>query len=1477
MPEPSTPDLDVLREQHRELYGALLGSRGAEDARAAVAVAERLAAHEGAGVEDHWHAGCTYLASWQVSREEERFTQAVRAFGTARTRAGDDDTRAAAALSVARAWCLRVGVEPGSVDRAIAELTDVVESAGVAHAELAELHTARFATGYRPSDLDAALELYTRAGALSAPVLVKVALLLAERFQLAGDAESLYQGLELTAQVLVNPPDGEQSGSAGTADAAGVFAHLLRQVPRSGEAGARVAETLSFVIGEAHDPPAARQFLAGALEYVFQDTGSVTELRALLDLVGDAPGEPGSDIAPLGIAAAWLRHSAQLLRGGTLGLAELDGVVRVLAAALTDTGTPPSALDALAVGLARAVAAWTTVNREPTVGQLDTLLTRTEAAAGALREQTGLVLALATAPLYLKRSNRSELRGHMDATVEVYEFLHERLDGREHASLKVTLAHAHESRYERFGLLPDLERSVVLLDEALAAGEDDPALAASMRASLAASLLRRFGGAQEHTAGDWYRAAELLEAAVDVEAVEAVEAQYAWLRNGLAQEAARLFAHGTLLDRAPSREWRERLHRLQDRARTLADAEDLVGELGWSFSALLRHFDPSPDPERPALPDAALADQVAHVKRALTTADVAQVHEADGELRRRLARIASGEDQLRDWAGDFASRYESGRAVEDLCCAIAALRARTRLAGETTRLADLLTARYETAGLVSDLDEAVALLGGLLSATPGRVQRCRLLNNLSGALWRRFQHTGLAADLDSSVEAMRAALELTPADSDHRARYLSNLAGKLDARFVALGSRSDLDEVIALSSQAERAAGTEQPEIRYSALNGLGGAYRRRYQLDSDAGDIRLALDTLEAALAVLAPDDPARPGALTNLAACILVGLREPAARARLDEAVTMLRTATAATGAHDPVRAGRYFLLAQALLIKAGDSPHPPQRAEALAILRSLVPDNRVDHPHQIEPAEALALELSAEDPRTARALSRDTARALFARAPARITAARRWAALAAAAGDVEDALTAWETVLDLFDLVAWRGKPRPDQEESLAEHQGVAGGAAAYAISVGRPARAVELLERGRSVLWNQVSERRADTSDELDTRLRTIAEDLRQAAGVDERVRLGREWDRLKAEAAARYGAWNPFAAPTYEELRRGAGDTTVVVNVAPQRSDALVLADGEPRVIELPGLEFAETARRAAAFLQAAHAPAPGVGGYLTAQRTAREVLDWLWHAVAHPVLDALDPLSLVGDARRIRWCPTGMLSLLPLHAATDAATGESALERAVSSYTPSLRATTAARPGGRVERMLTVGVADYLEHPPLAGVDGEIEAVRRLLPQARHTTLVNAKATVRAVRAALPGNPCVHFACHGIQDLGAPSGGGVVLADGTLSVLDLASLRFTGAELAYLSACRTATGGTRLPDESLHLAGALHLAGFRQVVGTLWAVRDTLAAEVAEDFYTEIGARGLDAAADAVAGATRRLRARYPLEPLLWAAFVHMG
>ena len=244
--------------------------------------------------------------------------------------------------------------------------------------------------------------------------------------------------------------------------------------------------------------------------------------------------------------------------------------------------------------------------------------------------------------------------------------------------------------------------------------------------------------------------------------------------------------------------------------------------------------------------------------------------------------------------------------------------------------------------------------------------------------------------------------------------------------------------------------------------------------------------------------------------------------------------------------------------------------------------------------------------------------------------------------------------------------------------------------------------------------------------------------------------------------------------------------------------------------------------------------------------------------------------------------PVGPMTFLPLHAAGHhmAADGRTVMDRAVSSYTPTLaalrRAAANDRPdGGPPARPLVVEAAQVPGQPELPGARQEAAAITALLRQTK--SLRDGQATRRAVLRALADRDLVHFACHAASHPTDPSSAHLLLADGPLSVAELSELRVRKAHLAFLSACATAQATVALTNEAIHISSAFQLAGFPHVVSTLWPVQDETAAEIAEIFY--LGLIGGDFhPAIALHNATRVLRDRNDGgHPLRWAAHIHAG
>lgn len=433
-------------------------------------------------------------------------------------------------------------------------------------------------------------------------------------------------------------------------------------------------------------------------------------------------------------------------------------------------------------------------------------------------------------------------------------------------------------------------------------------------------------------------------------------------------------------------------------------------------------------------------------------------------------------------------------------------------------------------------------------------------------------------------------------------------------------------------------------------------------------------------------------------------------------------------------------------------------------------------------------------------------------------------------------------------------------------------------------------------------------------------------------VDRRIALSRKWDRIVA-AVRELGSSRgipelaDFLQPPKAALLADAGreGAVVVVNVSRTRCDALLIADGRVRSLPLPGVTAEGVEARTVAYLVAlrtlelvtwelheamamfaegGRAPevffrVSGVRAALAAVRTRAEeelagLTAWLWDEICGPVLDALGHTgapACTAPLPRVWWCPTGLLNLLPLHAAGhhDEPVGDrprTVLDRVVSSYTPTVRTLLAARsrsaPTAEGDGRMLFVAPEPAGLPVLESIADDRAVLAGLFGE-RLTPLEGPQASAASVLEALRHHRWVHFSTHAGQNLDDPGLGVIALHDDALTVHRLAAGSYRG-ELAFLSACQTAVGGIDLANEAITLCAALHVAGFRHVIGTLWSVQDRAAATVTREFY---GAAGTDtatgpafdssAAAHHLHRAVRALREQRPGQLTAWVPFVHIG
>jgi CHAT domain-containing protein len=197
---------------------------------------------------------------------------------------------------------------------------------------------------------------------------------------------------------------------------------------------------------------------------------------------------------------------------------------------------------------------------------------------------------------------------------------------------------------------------------------------------------------------------------------------------------------------------------------------------------------------------------------------------------------------------------------------------------------------------------------------------------------------------------------------------------------------------------------------------------------------------------------------------------------------------------------------------------------------------------------------------------------------------------------------------------------------------------------------------------------------------------------------------------------------------------------------------------------------------------------------------------------------------------RIWWCPTGPFSFLPIHAAGtyDGDNAECLSDYAISSYIPTLDSLLNPPPPNVAEPNVLAVIQSEMPdcRLNLSFASKELETIEQHVPT-KWLTRLGTKATpttVKSVLSSLPNASFAHFACHGLQDISNPLNSALLLGDGDLKVSKIMQARAPNASVAFLSACETAKGDRKIPDEAMHLAATMLFAGFRGVVGTMWSV-----------------------------------------------------
>ncbi|KAF8436266.1 CHAT domain-containing protein [Boletus edulis BED1] len=816
------------------------------------------------------------------------------------------------------------------------------------------------------------------------------------------------------------------------------------------------------------------------------------------------------------------------------------------------------------------------------------------------------------------------------------------------------------------------------------------------------------------------------------------------------------------------------------------------------------------------------------------------------------------------------TRYNQLGAMEDLDEAFVLAREALELRPQghpdrSTSLDSLgvyLSTRYDQVGAMADLDEAIVLGREALELCPqGRPDRSTSLNNLGAYLSTRYDQLGAMADLDEAIVLDQEALELRPQGHPDRSISLDSLGVSLSTRYYQLGAMADLDEAIVLGREALELRTQGHPG-RSLSLDNLGVYLSTRYNQLGAMADLDEAIVLGREALELRPQGHPDRSTSLNHLGAYLSTRYDQLGAMADLDEAIVLGREALELRPQGHPDRSFSLNNLAVRLSTRYSQLRAMVDLDEAIVLDRDAVDLRLPGHIDRSSLSENLAAALHTRFMQLRQADDKESLFTLYAQlvdasqlvSSTDLSAARAWIRVAEEFQH-PSTLLAYETSLRSLIHHLATLPPLPQHLIILKEcSASLAVDAFSACLRRGARVRAVELLEQGRSVFWSQLSRLRFPLDDVIASGPagRLLVDEFTQVAsliritsnspGADRHGRLchlNLEMQRIIINIRELPGFSRFLLASLFSDIRHAAsGGPVIIVNASQYSCDALVvLLDRDP--VHIPLQITQKSVRDLSEELHASTERAKKVD----VTRELGSLLRTLWDQVVSPVVDFL--LTTLPLQSRIWWCPTAEFSVLPLHAAGPYRKGERNLsDLYISSYTPTLSALIRARrpapsnTSGGGKHFVAIGQANAIGQLELHSVGTELANIgQRISGLASFTQIEGPESCISRVAEELCKTEWVHFACHGLPNRTRPFESAFALHDGHFTIERIMRCEPENPQFAYLSACHTTVGDEESPDEVIHLASAMQFAGFRSVIGTMWAVDDAETDKITSTFY----------------------------------------
>ena len=647
--------------------------------------------------------------------------------------------------------------------------------------------------------------------------------------------------------------------------------------------------------------------------------------------------------------------------------------------------------------------------------------------------------------------------------------------------------------------------------------------------------------------------------------------------------------------------------------------------------------------------------------------------------------------------------------------------------------------RFQHMGDLQDIDHAIFYHQKTVeSTTSGHADLPSYLNHLGNAYLGRFEHTGNLQDIENAISHHQRAVASTPSDHAYLPGHLNNLGNSYLGRFKCTGHLQDINHAISHHQRAvESTPSTAHADIS-SHLNNVGNSYLRRFEHMGDLKDIDHAISYHQRAIKYAPSGHANLPNWFNSLGNSYLLRFKHMSDLQDIEHAIFHYQKAVDSTSSTHSDILGHLNNLGNSYLYRFEHSGDLQDVDLAISHQQRAMASTPSGHANlssrcsNLGNSYALRFQSSHYPHDILQSITSYRLGAQATGAPSIRLRAAKEASRLSSVHDHDHCLEDFALAIGLLSEVAGLEQTIHHRHANLHGHSGLVQSAVATALHHDEANLALEWLEQGRCLVWNQLIQLRTpiddlrvrsssladrflnvtNTLESYGTRSSsilfsdsTLMEDIQVQDKTRNHTILAAEYQQLLKEIRALPEFHNFLKLPIATSLLSSVppDGPVIIFNVDETRCDALALITGinEPLHIPLDNFSSVDAEKlwsklqsnikqREVEDVDRAGGPRP-----FPTKPFMALVLKDLWYKVVHPVLEALGySVSSVNyqtyictelasqscpnpsDRRRIWWCPTGPLAFLPLHAAgiydSSYEAGQRVSDFVVSSYTPTI-------------------------------------------------------------------------------------------------------------------------------------------------------------------------------------------------------------